>query len=120
MSIHIGKKIKEIFEESGLSVSEVARRVKTSRQNIYTIFERRSTDTELLQRVGEALKYDFFQHYSNPSSPKTEEDAPDTSKKAENKRRVVLQIEVDEDKQNDILKLVLGEEGFEALKKNKE
>lgn len=66
MSIHAGKLVKEVFSNSGMSVSELGRRIQTSRQNVYRIFERPSIDTALLKRLGEALQYDFFRHFINP------------------------------------------------------
>ncbi len=64
MSVHAGKMVKEVFLASGMSVSELGRRVLTTRQNIYRIFERESIDSALLQRLGKALNYDFFPHFS--------------------------------------------------------
>jgi len=63
MDVHAGKVVKEVFLASGMSVSELGRRVQTTRQNVYRIFERKSIDTALLQRLGKALSHDFFQHY---------------------------------------------------------
>ncbi|MEF9427082.1 MAG: hypothetical protein L0956_07885 [Candidatus Mariimomonas ferrooxydans] len=58
--------VKEVFIASGMSVSELGRRVQTTRQNIYRIFERQSIDTDLLQRLGKALNHDFFSYYATP------------------------------------------------------
>jgi len=54
-----------VFLASGMSISELGRRVQTTRQNVYRIFERESIDTALLKRLGKALSYDFFQHYTD-------------------------------------------------------
>ena len=71
MSIHAGKMVKEVFAASGMTVSELGRRVQTTRQNIYRIFERESIDTALLLRLGKALNHDFFSHYTEtlPAPP---------------------------------------------------
>lgn len=66
MSIHAGKMVKEVFAASGMTVSELGRRVQTTRQNIYRIFERESIDTALLLRLGKALSHDFFGYYTEP------------------------------------------------------
>jgi len=116
MAIYIGKIIKEVFEDSGLSVSELARRIQTTRQNVYGIFERRSIDTALLLRLGEALNYDFFEHFTGKSNNKAEENLIPFQKK-EKRRKVVLQIELDEEKQHEVLKLALGDTAYHALKK---
>lgn len=66
MGIHAGKMVKEVFAASGMTVSELGRRVQTTRQNIYRIFERESIDTALLLRLGKALSHDFFGYYTEP------------------------------------------------------
>lgn len=117
MSIHIGSKIKGVFDNSGMPVSELARRIKTTRQNVYGIFERSSIDTALLERIGEALNYDFFHYYiSRPAQASVlEEGSAAYNKKS--KRRIFIQIEVDPDKENEILKLALGDQTARLLGK---
>lgn len=61
--LHIGEKIKEVFSESGLSVAEFARRIDTSRENVYGIFKRKSIDTYLLEKISEVLHHNFFEYY---------------------------------------------------------
>lgn len=63
--IHIGEKIKNRIEETGISKSEFARRINKARQNIEIIFNKKSIDTQLLLEISKALDYDFFQHYYN-------------------------------------------------------
>lgn len=63
MTVHIGKLIKQTIEERGMSVSEFARRINTSRENVYGIFKRQSVDTTLLQKAGKVLEKDFFEYY---------------------------------------------------------
>ena len=65
MSTHIGNIVKSKTKNRGISVSELARRISTSRENIYSIFKRESIDTALLKKIGEALDYNFFKHYSS-------------------------------------------------------
>lgn len=64
--IHIGEKIKEVFEATGLSVTEFARRIDTSRENVYGIFTRKSIDTDLLLKITQVLDHNFFSYYINP------------------------------------------------------
>jgi transcriptional regulator with XRE-family HTH domain len=63
--IHIGKKIKEILGNSGFTVTEFARRIDTSRENVYGIFKRRSIDTDMLVKISRTLNYDFFTLYTD-------------------------------------------------------
>lgn len=71
MKIHAGKKIKEHFVASGLSVSEFARRLNCHRQNVYDIFRREVIDVGLLQRISRVLGHDFVSEiYSQKQTSK--------------------------------------------------
>lgn len=58
--LHIGKMIKAVFDESGLSVAELARRIHTVHSNVYFIFERPSIDMEQLLDLCDALDHNFL------------------------------------------------------------
>ena len=62
--IHIGQQVKLILETKGISVTEFARRINKSRENVYSIFTRKSIDTGLLSKISEVLEYDFFKPLS--------------------------------------------------------
>ena len=64
MTVNIGGKIKQVFDKKGMTVSEFGRRINKSRENVYSIFRRKTIDTGLLGKIGEVLEYDFFQHYT--------------------------------------------------------
>ena len=64
MTIHIGNKIKALVNKKGMSVSEFSRRINMSRENVYSIFKRKSIDTDLLTTISKILEYDFFQYYT--------------------------------------------------------
>ncbi|MFH0866127.1 MAG: helix-turn-helix domain-containing protein [Bacteroidota bacterium] len=64
--IVIGKEIKRVLKERGMTISEFAKRINTHRRNVYDIFERKSIDTSLLQEIGKILSYDFFTLYKTP------------------------------------------------------
>jgi hypothetical protein len=61
--IHIGKMILQKVNESGISKSELARRVNLTPQNIYNLFKRKSIDAGLLKQISVALAFDFFSIY---------------------------------------------------------
>lgn len=63
--INIGNKIKSILDKKGMTASEFAMRINKSRENVYSIFKRKSIDTALLLKISEVLEHDFFQHYTN-------------------------------------------------------
>lgn len=58
--LHIGKMIKAVFDESGLSVAELARRIHTARSNVYFIFERPSIEMMQLLDLCDALNHNFL------------------------------------------------------------
>ena len=60
MAIHIGEKIKERAKDLRVGPTELGKLINTSKQNIYTIYKRRSLDAELLKKISAALKFDFF------------------------------------------------------------
>lgn len=59
-NLHIGQLIKAVFEESGMSVAEFARRIHTARSNVYFIFERPSIDMKQLLDICDALEHNFL------------------------------------------------------------
>lgn len=62
--IHIGEQIKIVFETKGISVTEFARRINKSRENMYSIFSRKTIDSGLLLAISRVLEFDFFKLYS--------------------------------------------------------
>jgi hypothetical protein len=79
--IHIGKLIKEKFEESRMSKSAFAVAVNMHRNNVYDLFTRQSVDTALLERVGEVLNYNFFSLFVEKTNMVTVEEASSAMKK---------------------------------------
>jgi transcriptional regulator with XRE-family HTH domain len=73
MEIHIGTEIKKTLEVRGLSVTEFARRINKSRENAYSIFSRKSIDTDLLLKISDVLNHDFFLLYSTGYQVKEDE-----------------------------------------------
>ena len=59
-NVHIGQLVKTVFDESGMSVSELARQLRCERTNVYTIFKRRTIDVELLAMLSEILNHNFL------------------------------------------------------------
>jgi hypothetical protein len=60
---HIGKLIRAVFDTSGMTITALAKKIKTTRQNVYGIFERDSIDTFLLVKISKELKHDFFIYF---------------------------------------------------------
>jgi transcriptional regulator with XRE-family HTH domain len=60
MAINIGFKIKEIAESKNLSQEDLGKLINKTKQNVGDIYKRESVDTELLLKLCEVLKFDFF------------------------------------------------------------
>lgn len=58
--LHIGNLIKSVFDESGMTVAEFARRIHCARPNVYSIFERYDIGVEQLVKISDALNHNFF------------------------------------------------------------
>ena len=62
--IHIGQQVKLVLETKGISITEFAKRINKSRENVYSIFTRKTIDTGLLTKISEVLEFDFFKPLS--------------------------------------------------------
>ncbi len=64
---HIGKMIRTVFLQSGMSVADFARKIHVERTTIYSLFERQSVDCIQLAKISLILKHNFLfdleQHY---------------------------------------------------------
>ena len=58
--LHIGHLVKSIFDESGLTVVEFARRIHCTHSNVYSIFERNDIGVEQLVNISMALNHNFL------------------------------------------------------------
>ncbi len=61
--MHIGEKVKARAKELRIGPTELARKIRTSKQNVYGIYSRDSIDTALLQKLSKALEFDFFAYF---------------------------------------------------------
>lgn len=116
--IHIGEKIQQRAKELRIGPTELAEKVNTSKQNIYSIFKRKSLDTQLLKQISKALDYDFFQYFVDTESMVWMEDPVPYGKVKANKKSPIklvseLRQELDTAKKelNDL------KEKYELLKK---
>jgi transcriptional regulator with XRE-family HTH domain len=63
MIMEIGHKIKEVFDEQNMKLTDFADELGTVRQNVYRIFKKRHLDTGLLLKISQVLNHNFFQYY---------------------------------------------------------
>jgi transcriptional regulator with XRE-family HTH domain len=60
MAYHYGLEIKKLLKKRGMTVTEFARRINKSRENVYNIFTRKSLDIELLNTISQVLEHDLL------------------------------------------------------------
>lgn len=63
MTVEIGHKIKEVFDNRNMKLTDFADELGTVRQNVYRIFKKRHLDTGLLLKISQVLNHNFFQYY---------------------------------------------------------
>ena len=90
--MHIGQKISEIIVQRRTTKQELGRTVGLTGSSATYLTTRASIDVETLQKVGNALKYNFFKHF-----PIDEEGASD-------KKHGAGEIKTEKDKMLDELK----------------
>ncbi len=77
--LHIGQRIKEVFDQQPKShnIGWLAAQLNCRRANVYNIFGRSTIDTELLRRISIALNHDFFSDLSLDLRQKSTDDVID-------------------------------------------
>jgi len=98
--IHIGELIKHVAKERGLTNAEIAKRIETTRQNVATILKRDTLDVKQLFTICQALDYDFFEPFRLEKEIKPPQ-----------KQKILLQIEIEENKISEVLN-VIGKNGL--------
>jgi hypothetical protein len=91
MSVNIGEKIQQRAKELRIGPTELGELLNTSKQNIYSIYKRKSLDAETLRKLSVALKYDFFDYFKPAKLPETFSDI--TEKYIPEKSKVVAYSE---------------------------
>lgn len=73
MTVEIGQKIKEVFDQRNLKLTDFADELGTVRQNVYRIFKKRHLDTGLLLKISQVLEHNFFQYYVSTDESSSEQ-----------------------------------------------
>lgn len=71
--VEIGQKIKEVFDQRQMKLTDFADELGTVRQNVYRIFKKRHLDTGLLLKISQVLNHNFFQYYVGDPAERVEE-----------------------------------------------
>jgi predicted transcriptional regulator len=91
MELHIGEEIKKVLEEKGLKPDWLAKKISTSRRNLYDILKREEIGTNQLLQISKALNYDFFSLYQDESFSTVS----DSSIAFEKKPMVMVSVQLD-------------------------
>jgi len=91
MELHIGKEIEKVYQQSGMKLSEFAKRVSTSPRNIYSIFARKEIKTDQLQKICEVLNFDFFSLFRTHGGGRVEEPESNYNRSS----RITVSVELD-------------------------
>jgi hypothetical protein len=91
MALHIGREIEIRYKESGLKLSEFAKRLNTSSRNVYDIFERSEIKTDQLERISKILNFNFFSLYQDNGVQ--EANVPYTRKEKNNSISIVVELD---------------------------
>lgn len=92
MQLHIGKEIEKIYQNSGMKLSEFAKRINTSSRNVYSIFARPEIKTDQLAKISEVLRFNFFSLYMTPKNNHVAE-PEETYTPAKSKITVTLELD---------------------------
>lgn len=108
MTLHIGEKIKAVFESREMKLKDFAQDIGVARQNVYRIFEKDSIDTELLKKIAGILEHNFFEAY-------IDQNLKIQSKEFESILGAKLELQKDNDKVKN--ELMLANKEIDYLKK---
>jgi hypothetical protein len=93
MAVHIGKEIEKKYKESGMKLSEFAKRLNTSPRNVYSIFVRNEIKTDQLLKIGEILSFNFFDLFIRENDGRVSEPSDVYGKTPSEK--IVVMVELD-------------------------
>lgn len=89
--IHIGKQIEEACNQSNYSKTEIGKRMGLSKQRLNNRFKKDDWSVKELFTISQILGRDFVVQFTQPQDPQPQ------------RTKVVLQIEVEDDKTNEVL-----------------
>lgn len=107
----IGEVIKSVVREKFKKDSDFAEKWGKSRQAVYDLYKRETIDVNTLLEISKVLSYDFFELYQQQlpfykKKESTEEKEP---------IKATLQIELSQDKKDQVLRIVFGDNNLKIL-----
>ena len=74
--VHIGERIRELVRKKKLTDSQFGHLIGLSRPGVQKIYPKEYLDTELLQKISQALTHDFFAEFSKELGMVAEKESP--------------------------------------------
>ena len=72
--MHKGQVIQKAVKQSGISITQLAKKIRKSRQSIYNIFESQNVPIDLILAIGKAIHYDFSKDFKQLKTYSTKVD----------------------------------------------
>ena len=102
--IHVGDLVREAVKQSNYSFSEVARKIEVSRQKLNGWMRKDDLLVKDLFTISQAIDFDIVKKFCQPKGDEQE-------------TKVILHIEIEKDKVNDLLKVIKDKQLYNILKK---
>lgn len=106
LEIHVGKTVSDICKQRGYKYSEIAQKIGISKQTLNSRFKKSDWSVKDLFTISQVVGYDFVSMFTQPQKNDDEEQ----------KTKVVLQIEVEQSKTNDVLEYIKDKQLYNILK----
>lgn len=91
--IHIGGKIEDLLEEQHKTKRELASDIDMSASNVVYLCGKESMDVQMLHKIGNALKYNFFKHFPiDEGKPKADAISNERAKVIEEKQNEIERL----------------------------
>ncbi len=72
--MHKGQVIEKAVKQSGISITQLAKKLRKSRQSVYNIFETQNVPWDLILDIGKAIHYDFSKDFKQLKTYSTKTD----------------------------------------------
>jgi len=102
--IHVGDLVREAVKQSDYSFSDVARKIGVSRQKLNGWMRKDDMPVKDLFTISQSIEIDIVKTFCLPKGDEQE-------------TKVILHIEIEKDKVNDVLKMIKDKQLYNILKK---
>lgn len=105
-NVNVGKIVEEACKQSNYKLIDIAQRCGVTKQVLNGWFKKPDLKVKVLFTISKALGVDLVARFTQP-------------KETEQPPKIVLQIEIEQDKSDEVLKYIKDKQLFELLKSDK-